>query len=201
MKARPDRNQPAVARAAAIKLLKVLAENDYDIDPDCETTISTVSDQLYHARNGYDLARRLEDKWIFDRSDIDVCMVDLLDNDYLSDAVDEATKVWVKENGIVPLFEYEDKVVTIDDAKTKGMVGVVVNVNRIAAKYTVRFEQLGHVKEGSKYGGTIGYNFPYEKVAAAPATSQENQEDKEKQQCQCTSSVKDSDSGPAETAV
>ncbi len=87
--------------------------------------------------NGYEMAKSLEHKgWCSNDS-----LVEILGNDWVTQAIDELTSQWVRCLNITPEFSIGD-LVTADGAGRKDQVGTVVKIDSECARYGIRYPDM-----------------------------------------------------------
>lgn len=130
-------------RAAEIALPEIRAWCGADSnDEDIIYSLMKVANEF---SNGFQFAKSLEDRcgW----SSADSFLVDLLDNGWCKQALEELTAQWVKCLGIVPQFSIGDRVRWRRKFREERF-GIVTRIFADQAKYGVRFDGM----EESTYG-------------------------------------------------
>jgi hypothetical protein len=155
---RPSQRSPEILEAAAVELLKTLA------DKDTPHTDPSAVDQVAKALNGssswdgYDICRELESRFYWQP---DAQMVDTFDGAFSVILQAHRAKVasWVSEKDIRPQKAVGDVV----DVTYRGesYQGEITAVRTETAEYTVMIPALGHVREGL---GTHGMTFKFEEI-------------------------------------
>jgi hypothetical protein len=160
---RPKRHAPEILEAAAKKLAPDIlkwAQDGNDDELTLEQVVNDLKEILYSPhRNGYQLAKDLEDRFHYDP---DAELVEILDNAFYTISIshDEACKKWLEENPVEPPAIGSQ---VIHTKKPQAGVGTIVS-NSPEGRSTVRFPALGHVDKGS---GTYGSILPWEELQAA----------------------------------
>lgn len=158
-KNRPNNSSPEVLIMVVNKLLsQVIQWGSYTDDEESE-----VGEQLLNAleseRDGYDLAKYLDDRFSWD---CDSELVDILDGADFYGAAKTAIKAWIRDNAIVPAFEV-GRQVSVKMARQAEMLTGIIRSLTDDGMYCVMIPSEGHVESGL---GTHGLLFPWEDVEA-----------------------------------
>jgi len=117
---------------------------------------------MHGARDdGYKMARDLDHMgW-----DCDSELVEILDCAWVSEdrALSKAIKKWVIEEGIKPAHSIGD-FVKYEHKKNEELQFEITSINVDQATYRLTSEALGHIREGDKRQGTLGFIVPFEKI-------------------------------------
>lgn len=157
--ARPQRSHPGVVALVADDLMPHIMgwlDNEEDEDEVREQLIDVLDD----FRDGYDMAKRLEDDHCWES---DSELVDILDGASFYSHHKAAVMAWIRDNGIAPRFP-EGQAVKVKQSKYDKEIrdGEITKVSE-DGNYIVMIPALGHVRSGL---GTHGCVLTWEDVEA-----------------------------------
>ena len=173
---RPTSNDDVTIAKTAEKILpgvlRWLAQANGKEDDRPEEVLEDLRDVLRGTfdLDGYSLVKELDSHhyWSADSG-----LVEELDQafHFVMEAVDELTRIWVKDNGVTTTHAVGDTVYVQDRGQWHS--GEVTTLDPDLAKMVVYVEALGHVRRESGKCGTTGISVAYENVRSTPPGGQE----------------------------
>ncbi len=160
---RPGRNDPKVVAMHMARILGRVREyliGKGDASPDMDEVMQQVESAMQYEEDGYRIAKYLDDLgW-----DADADLVELMDQLGCArhDAHQQATRAWVADEQIRPLFAMGQQVEFTQ--RQQRLSGEITKIDHQHAKYLVFVASLGHVRNGI---GTLGTFVPFEDVQPA----------------------------------
>lgn len=133
-----------------------------DLDKEYETLVKFLKKNLAQVDDGYDLAKRLEDKFYYDS---DSHLVGILDDGFSVWLYEykKAVKIWVKETGLKPTLKIGDKAAFIRRKyladKGERVEGEISSIDEKSGMYVIHCPQLGHVQKGQVGSHGLCVNF------------------------------------------
>lgn len=157
-KLRPSRSAEEILMAVAKKLMPDLMRWGRFEEDEAPEIAEQLLKALKWERDGYKLAKHLEDHCSWDG---DAELVDLLEGADFYGCHRDAIKAWIRDNAIAPAFEV-GKQVTVKLRGDGDLTGTIRDTTD-DGMYTVMIPAKGHVESGL---GTHGLLFTWEDVEA-----------------------------------
>lgn len=159
---RPRENDPRIrALAAADVAARLVKECPEDFPADeAEELAKDIADAIRSHRDGYEVARELEEFHSWDRLDMEIAQI--LDGAFsaLYEHAERAAKEWVQASGWQPALSIGSRAtVSHYDRTARRSVpveGEICKIDLETARYHVFCESLGHIREEDVAKGRTG---------------------------------------------
>lgn len=155
---RPNGSHDSVKRLVADELMPQILDWLQGQEDDEDEVREQLIDVLEDHRDGYEMAKRLEDDYDWD---CDSELVDILDGSNFYEHRKAAVMAWIRDNGIMPRFAMGQEVKVKQSRYDKTIHDGEIRAVNVDGTYTVMIPALGHVREGI---GTHGSVLPWEDV-------------------------------------